>query len=297
MHDAILTEILEWSADRPAWQRNALKRLFSKGALVSDDFNELVELCKAAHGLSKPSSPGVLTNSDLRITGGAADAVSLVSVTHHVGVNALAPEQTVAFGPNLTVVYGQNAAGKSGYTRILKRACRARSSEQILGNVLSGEKPLKAQATIRFRAGERETPQQWRPDIPATGELAAVSVFDSHCAPVYLRDKTDVAFRPFSLDIFDKLSAACNEVRTSLEIERSQLTAVAFVVTALPEGTRARALVDGLTSLTDVDSVRTLATLSKDDEGRFKDLRDHQRDLQTADPKERAQELTHAPGS
>src|SRR5207249_8442659 len=136
------------------------------------------------------------------------DPVTLVSVTHNRGVNALAPDQTITFGENLTVVFGLNAAGKSGYTRILKRACRSRFTEDILGNVLSGEAPLKAQATIRFREAAKET-----------DALSAVSVFDAHCVPVYLKDKTDVAFRPFGLDVFDKLSSVCGEVRSRLAKE------------------------------------------------------------------------------
>ena len=51
-------------------------------------------------------------------------------------MNALARDQTIEFGPSLTIVYGANAAGKSGYARILKRACRARGAEEILGNDL-----------------------------------------------------------------------------------------------------------------------------------------------------------------
>src|SRR5262245_38006897 len=35
--------------------------------------------------------------------------------------NALTPNQTSTFGPTLTVVYGANAAGESGYTRTWKR--------------------------------------------------------------------------------------------------------------------------------------------------------------------------------
>jgi hypothetical protein len=41
-------------------------------------------------------------------------AVSLVSLAHHRGANALAEGQTVSFGTHLTVVFGENAVGKSG---------------------------------------------------------------------------------------------------------------------------------------------------------------------------------------
>lgn len=291
MQESVLGEILKWSEERPGWQRDALRRLFTTGDITPADLADLVDLCKAARGLSDPRTPQVLTTKHLAIEGGHTDPVSLVSVTHHRGVNALAPEQTLTFGTNLTIIFGPNAAGKSGYTRILKRACRSRFTEEILGNVLSGETPLKPQATIRFREGAKETPLAWAPDTPTSDALAAVSVFDAHCAPVYLRDKTDVAFRPFTLDIFDRLSAICGEVRSRLETDSAKLNAVTPGLPSLPEGTRAKSLVDSLTSLTKVDDVRALATFSKADERRLKELGDQRRDLQAADPKQRAREL------
>ena len=53
-------------------------------------------------------------------------------------MTALAREQTLEFQPaGLTVIYGDNASGKSGYARILKKVCRARAAEKpILPNVV-----------------------------------------------------------------------------------------------------------------------------------------------------------------
>ncbi len=288
----VLNEILQWSQDRSAWQRDALRRLVASEKTTQDDLPELVDLCKAAHGLTEPKASQPLTEDHLAVPARNAGAVFLESVTHHRGVNALAAGQTVRFGPNLTVVYGQNAAGKSGYTRILKRACRSRGLEDVLGNVLSGETPLKPQATIAFRQGAIAKTLSWAPDAPTAEALASVSVFDAHCAPIYLRDKTDVAFRPFGLDIFDKLSVLCGQVRARLEEEQKQLTAAAPGLPVIPEGTQARSLCDGVTPLTKVDDVRRLATISRDEERRLKELQARLRDYQTTDPKRRATELT-----
>jgi len=65
---------------------------------------------------------------------------------------------------------------------------------------------------------------------------------------VYLKDKTDVAFRPFGLDVFDKLSSACSELRKRLEMEQSALRAAAPVLPKFAEGTKVGALVSNLTS-------------------------------------------------
>src|ERR1019366_1592217 len=111
----VSTDILEWSKDRPAWQRDALRRIFAYTQLSSEDLKQLAEQCKSAHGLvdAQPTEP--LSPRHISMTVGTGSAVSLVSITHHHGVNALAAEQTVLFGPRLVVVYGQNTAGKSGY--------------------------------------------------------------------------------------------------------------------------------------------------------------------------------------
>jgi len=292
MTEDILSEILEWSRGQPDWQKDALRRLFTTGTLAEPDLDELADLCKTVHGLATSHISQPLTAEHLATTGRVrAKPVSLVSITHHQGVNALAAQQTLEMGQNLTVVFGNNAAGKSGYTRILKLACRSRSAEKILGNVLSGVPPLKAQATILFREGATETPLSWTNDAAPSGPLAAISVFDSNSAPVYLREKTDVAFRPFSLDIFDKLSGACSELRKRLEEERAKLSATRAILPIVPEGTRAKALLDSLTSLTKPEDIKQHATLAEDEERRLKELTERQRDLQASDPKRLAQDL------
>lgn len=122
----VLEEILEWSQDRPVWQRDALRRLVQNGELSDDDLRALTEICKSAHGLAEEQDIAPLAQEHVPETGTGAAHVSLVSIFHHQGVNALAQDQTLKFGPKLTVVYGDNAAGKTGYIRILKSACRAR---------------------------------------------------------------------------------------------------------------------------------------------------------------------------
>lgn len=286
----VLSEIFSWSQERPAWQQDALRRLLTSGNLSAKDFDDLAAIAKSAHGLAKAKADP-LKSEHVPIRSRQTAPVSILSVTHRQGVNALAPNQTIVFGPNLTVVYGKNAAGKSGYTRILKRACRSRGTENILGNILSGEAPVKPEATIRYKQGPTELPLDWKPEAAPSEALATVSVFDSHSASVYIRDRTDVAFRPFGLDIFDKLSVAAGEVRARLETEIQKLNKAAIALPAVPDSTRVKALIDSLSGLTKVEEVQSLATLSQNEELRVKELREHKRDIASSDPRQRAREL------
>lgn len=289
----VLQEILEWSQDRSPWQRDALRRLVLRGELSDEDIRELTDICKSAHGLAEQQDVAPLTKDHVPdITAGAAP-VSLVSIFHHRGVNALAEGQTLKFSPNLTVVYGDNAAGKTGYIRILKSACRARGQERILGNVVSGATPLAPVVSIKYKVGTEPEPREWA----GNGEdefISRVSVFDTQCAAVYLTEKTDVAFRPFGLDLFDKLVKACKAVRAKLESEQRSLGSVDLtaVQARIPEGTAVAKLLANVTSLTKPEAVQALARLSPAEEAQLALLEKSLLDLQANDPEKLIRQLT-----
>lgn len=290
---SVLKQILEWSSDRPTWQRDALRRLVMKGALTNEDIGELAEICKSDYGLAEKTDAKPLAKE--HVPGGAATtaAVALDSIFHHQGVNALAEDQTLKFSPGLTIVYGDNGAGKTGYIRILKQACRARGQEQILGNVVSGTAPPKPVVEIKYRVGNEAALRAW------TGSgvdecVSRVSVFDTQSATIYLKEKTNVAFLPFGLDLFDKLVKACKSVRTVLEAEQRTLNsnALALLAAQVPEGTAASKLIGNINSLTKPETVQTVTRLSSEEEARRALLEKSLKDLQANDPGKLIQQLT-----
>lgn len=287
----VLKEILDWSQSRPIWQRDALRRLVLKGDLDESDIRDLENLCKSKYGLGDREIPVPIQAMHLPGPGAQAKPVLLQSLTHHAGVNALAQGQTIEFGSSLTVVYGANAAGKSGYTRILKRSCRARGAEEILGNVVSGTAPGRPSATIKFTADEMPCEHLWDDQQPPNVFLSRVSVFDHHCASVYVNRQTDVAFRPMGLDLFDKLSAACEAVKKILEKERNALEMQELKFPGVDEGTAVHDLIANLTSLTDSAAVKRLAALTDCDERRRDEIRKRIRDLTSEDPQKTARAI------
>ena len=288
----VLDELLDWSIGRPAWQRDALRRLVLKGELSTEDIRDLGEICKAAHGLAGQRDVRPLSKADLPDRSGISAPVSLASIFHHRGVNALAESQTLTFSSNLTVVYGDNAAGKTGYIRILKSACRARGRERILGNVVSGTSPLKPIVAIKYRVGSEKEVREWAGE----GEdefISRVSVFDAQSAGVYLTEKTDVAFRPFGLDLFDKLVKACKGIRAQLEREQRLLAsnAIARIQAKVAEETAAGRLLANITSLTEPETVRGLSSMSAEEESRLALVERSIGDLMARDPQKLAREL------
>lgn len=288
----VLKAILEWSQERPVWQQDALRRLVETGDLAEHDIAELVEICKSVHGLAEPEKIAPLAADHIPGTAEKSGKVTLVSIFHYRGVNALAENQTLKFSPDLTVVYGDNAAGKTGYIRILKSACRTRGQESILGNVISGISPATPVVAIKYKVGTETEVREWAG--PAQDDfISRVSVFDTQSAAVYISEKTDVAFRPFGLDLFDKLVKACKAVRSRLEAEQHSLSAptLGSLQLLIQEGTAAARLVNGLSSLTNPEAVKALANLSPDDESRLALLEKSLLDFQAHDPEKLARQL------
>ena len=146
--------------------------------------------------------------------------------------------------------------------------------------------------SIKYKVGTEPQPREWA----GNGEdefISRVSVFDAQCAAVYLTEKTDVAFRPFGLDLFDKLVKACKAVRAKLESEQRALNSNALVgvQAQIPEGTAAAKLLANVSSLTKPETVQALARLSPEEEARLALLEKSLLDLQANDPEKLARQL------
>lgn len=152
---------------------------------------------QGAEGISLEAAPLVAAHVPAAAT--ARSAITLTSIAQVCGVNRLAASQTLPFAPSgITVVYGDNGVGKSGYARILKRACRARFVGELLSNAFDPAAADVPSATIAYSEGANPaTPIAWVNDAKPHPTLSAVSVFDRDCATVHVRNENEVAFRPF----------------------------------------------------------------------------------------------------
>ncbi len=276
----VLEAILEWSADRPLWQRDALRRIVAQGKLSADDIADLVELCKVDLGANAERHQAIpLERSHLPANPGTGASVALLTISGVAGANNLAPGQTLALEPQgLTIIYGDNGAGKSGYARILKRACRARHAGRITPNVYDDTAPQVASADMTFAiGGATQVPTRWQDSPQPHPVLSAISVFDSECASVHLKEKNEVAFRPFGLDVPDELAGACQAVKDALTAEQRRLENARNPIFATPTWqptTQVGKALATLDKIKDVEVLGQLATLTMEETSRLARLRD-----------------------
>ena len=293
---ALLTDILAWSqASLPAWQQDALRRLFQRDSVLEEkDYEELYLLLKASHGvpIDQMLAPIPLSETHLPSSPKPGVAVILRTMRDLQDVNRLAPQQSLAFSPKgITVIYGPNASGKSGYARVLKRACRARdNSEVVLPDAgMPSAKTSTPSAVFEIESGGSSSDVLWLEGATPPPELSEIAVFDSRCARLYLADEQDVAYLPYGLDIVEGLA---NEVIPELD-RRLHAEIGAIAVDPKPfqhllGDTSVGRLVAGLCASSALEDIDALAELSEDESRRLQVLRVA---LAEPDPKAKSKEL------
>jgi hypothetical protein len=257
-----LSSIVTWSADCPAWQSDALRRLCASDRLKPADLDELLAICKSK-ATGQP-----LKAEHVRDPAAGLATVALRALHSAQNVNAIMPNQRLSFDrTGLTVIYGDNGAGKSGYARVLKKVCRARSAgkeETILTNIYDAN-PGVPTATIDFTVNGQNQSAPWALGKPGEPVLSAVSVFDSRTANVHVSQTNDVAYTPLPLKILAALAQTCQDIKGKLADEIAALkkqTPNAITQPTCTATTKVGKLIAGLCASRDRADVEELATLS-----------------------------------
>ncbi|MFV1630807.1 AAA family ATPase [Phaeobacter sp. JH20_18] len=288
-----MQQILDWSQDRPVWQREALRRLISGTEPLSDkDILELTELCKNTKLENDP-----LASQHITAQKSGAPTVALKALRNVQNVNALAENQSLTFIPKgVTIIYGDNGAGKSGYVRILKSACRARwkrgRADEILANIY-GAQTGPQRAEIDFQAGAQVQKSEWTNDSASAALLSEVSVFDTRTANVHVEDTNDLAYTPFPMKLLERLVLSCKAVKENLDREVAELkrqTPLSVSAPKCSQDTQVGQVIASISKDTAEETVFALASLSEAEVSRLAELNaDFAQDPQAAARRLRAQ--------
>ncbi|MDP1671074.1 MAG: restriction endonuclease, partial [Alphaproteobacteria bacterium] len=212
--------IRNWLHEQSDWLQEAADRLLKEGALDEEDVQAIASSLKTAEGQTVTKHRAFSTlNSVSRDSG----QLRLVGLSEVQGIENLGPGSPLSFGKgNLVVVYGHNGSGKSGYTRILKRACGKPRALALKPNVFS-KPPDKRQCSISYETSSGYVSQVWSADGEAIAALGAVDIFDSDEAAHYLTKESSAGYVPPLVSVFAKLASVCDRVRTQLTTEQEKL--------------------------------------------------------------------------
>lgn len=297
---AIYEEVLPWADRLPPWRQDALRRLCVQGGWTEADLDEILDLAKQHHGISSEIEP---TPQPIRF---AADhfpaeanqdrTVALKSLHTLLNVGRIPSDQILEFQPHgLTIVYGGNGTGKSGYARVLKQACRARSPGTVYANAYDPDfQKLTPSATIDFEVDDTSEQEFWsgqRSHVPRT-ELRAISVFDGDCARHYLQAREAASFQPVALTYLKQLANGINQaLRPRLEAEIAGFAVDVTPFNIIPADTEAGQAIHPISSTMNLEQARALGTLTQEEQAELTCL---PKEINEADPTVKATLLDNA---
>ena len=205
--------VLDWAATRPWWQQQAIVKLASGAEYTDEDYAELVEAL-----LKEPPEPPAAGWLDgiQQPPETSSPTVILRSIRDVRNVNRLTNGEILTFAPTgITVVFGTNGSGKSGYARLVKTLVRTRDHEQILPDIFSDAGGPQS-ACLEYAWGGEQKSVMLSEAAPA--ELQQISFYDERCGDLYVTKEGEARFRPSALGLLDGLIEVCDGVRQRLDV-------------------------------------------------------------------------------
>ncbi len=249
-------KIVVWVKNKPVWWRHAIRLSLRDGKLTPATLQEVYQIATMEHGLLDKDTSYANAEFDIDTTGFGAESgeVTLKSISKVVNVGALAEDQSLEFQKKgLTVVYGDNGAGKSGYSRILKHACLARGkTPEILGNVFEVSTELSS-AIISVEVDGKQDDKPWNLKYAADANLKSIRVFDGEVADNFVSDEDELGYKPLGLHLLEGLATAIDYVKR--QVVEEVMPGNGIVV--LPDfgDTEAGGFIGELSSESDIDDV------------------------------------------
>ncbi len=144
-------------------------------------------------------------------------AISLKKIYDIININKLSKDACLELNSKgLNIVYGNNASGKTGYVRILKKiasSCDKRT--RIIPNIYQKENNIEAK--IDYLIGDKQSSFKLTPNCEKNRQLQYIKIFDNACHYTLLNDKNDIIYTPLELDKLHGLIDLVKRVRNSLD--------------------------------------------------------------------------------
>lgn len=255
-----------WLNSQHPWLQEATYRILSKGKVDEADVPDLVKLIKDSQLQADTSGSKDRTYPDFGSGSVSPTTLRLTSIGDVVGIESLEPKQPLTFGNgNLTVVYGNNGSGKSGYIRILKKASGKAGATALKPNVYKPA-PDKQLCTITVNIDGKNHPTQWAANSLPIPILSPLDIFDTTSGRIYMEGSTEATYKPAELVLLTDLATISKKVDAALEEEQGRLPLTLPEMPAKYSGTVASYVYGTLTADVKNEELSLLLPWSENDE-------------------------------
>jgi hypothetical protein len=157
------TQLAEWANLKDEWTRRIVRLVLASGKPPSEaDIVKIYELFLQEKRLEARTIPVEEPIATAATVAEREEALVLTKLSDVIGVNAIVPGSAIEFNDGLTILFGENGTGKTGYARILKRMANSRKAEDILSDINDPHAPASPSASLNYKLGDVELSKAWK---------------------------------------------------------------------------------------------------------------------------------------
>lgn len=275
----MINKIVKWIKQQPYWQQYLGNLIFSNGNLNEEVLKTVYSIFKQEYGLvEQPLQKENLPFLIKREVNESVERYAWNGVSNITGVNALSSKESLSVGSQITLIYGENGTGKSGYTRLLNNAFLSRGDKNIISNIYSNINE-EVSATFYFTD---QTGNQISINFPKEKNRSlfnGVAVFDTVSAMTDLTKENEISFAPIEFGFFEDFMTGFVYVKNSLEADIRKLQVENPFIIYFKEQTSIKELVLSLNRDTDLKYLKQKVKLSEKLENNYKEKMNRQSTL------------------
>ena len=214
--------LADWANANDEWARLLVSEVIATGRPVgTSTIEKAYQLFRQEKVLDKRDLPAVAKLDIEARQDESAPPLLLTRLSEVHGVNALLPGAVIEPHRGLTILYGENGTGKTGYSRIFKALANSRTADTILGNIEADWSEVQT-AKLEYKLGDDDQTLTWTGDR-GVAPFTRMSIFDSPAVTTHVDDDLDYVYTPASLALFNHVTAAIQAVAGQIDAAISTL--------------------------------------------------------------------------
>ncbi len=266
--------LAEWANQQDEWLRSIVRVVLSTGRpLPPGEVENVYSLFRQEEALDKRELP---VEPKLELEAGSDEAelpLAITKISNVSGVNALISGAVIEPHAGLTILYGENGTGKTGYSRIFKALAGSRTADDIILGDISADTEEPQSAEIGYSLGPDAKIFTWsgeRGQAPFT----RMSIFDSLSVNFHVDDELEYVYVPTVLALFNHVISGVKAVQTRIDSTVNQLTgAGSMLLGRFPGESSIYPFIETLGATTDLEDLRAKADTDTKVEKRIEALR------------------------
>ena len=285
------SKIIEWLKGYDFWFQYAGIRLL-EGEVSDALTDKIYQLFKEDYALKeiKDDRAEIIFNDITADTAAVIGNLKLQFIKEIENVNALATGQTIPINPNLTIIYGGNGTGKSGYVRLLNNAFSSRGDKHILPNVFSHA--TIGEPACKFTFQSTSTPYDLIYPLQKSNiEFSQYSVFDTHSIRVHLEQDNKLDFTPIGFEFFEKILQIYEALKLKLYAEIKANSPLNEFEKFFVNDNAIKNEIANLGPNSNVEELKTLGTYTEEDAAKLAELIANREELKALDIPKKIAEL------